>query len=161
MVNLSFAGLALRLGEERISEGVSKALRPLLGPEEPVFAYRDFQESLGPYLDRPVGIVGAVGELAFGVSHLSAAERLERFPTVDEFRPRWDSSQRVWLSVGRNWQRKMAADRLGHVEIVWEGRGRALVTNSPLPRSRQLGAASEGQAEMTNAPIGVPGAAER
>ncbi|HPW54411.1 MAG TPA: glycosyltransferase family 39 protein [Thermoanaerobaculaceae bacterium] len=161
VVNLSFAGLALRLGEERSSEGVAKALRPLLGPEEPVFAYRDFQESLGPYLDRPVGIVGAVGELAFGVSHLSAAERLERFPTVDEFRPRWDSSQRVWLSVGRNWRRKMAADRLGHVEIVWEGRGRALVTNSPLPRSRQLEAASEGQAETTNAPIGVPGAAER
>lgn len=133
VVNLSVAGLALRLGEERSSKGVAAALLPHLRDGEPVFAYRDFQESLAPYLGRPVGVVGAVGELAFGVSHLTAAERLERFPTIEEFRLRWDSSERVWLSVGRNWRRRMAADGLGHVEVVWEGRGRALVTNTPLP----------------------------
>lgn len=139
VVNLSLGGLALRLGEERSSKGVATALRPVLAPGEPVFAYRDFQESLAPYLGRPVGIVGAVGELAFGVSHLPPAHRLERFPTVEEFRPRWDSSQRIWLSVGRNWRRKLAADGLGHVEVVWEGRERALVTNLPLPRAEGRG----------------------
>lgn len=132
ILNVAIAGLSLRLGEERSSKGVAVALRPLLQGDEPVFAYRDFQESLAVYLDRPVGIVGAVGELAFGASHLTAEQRLERFPSVEEFRPRWDSPQRIWLSVGHNWQRKMAADGLGHVEVVWQGRGRGLVTNRPL-----------------------------
>lgn len=161
VVNLSIAGLTLRLGDERSSKGVAEALRPLLRRDEAVLAYRDFQESLAPYLGRPVGIVGAVGELAFGVSHLSPAERLERFPTVEEFRPRWDSSERVWLSVGRNWRRKMAADRLGHVEVVWEGRGRALVTNTPLPPPGGQGTGNSGQGEAATTGAGVLGAAGR
>jgi 4-amino-4-deoxy-L-arabinose transferase-like glycosyltransferase len=132
ILNVAIAGLSLRLGEERSSRGVAEALKPLLQGDESVFAYRDFQESLAVYLDRPVGIVGAVGELAFGVSHLTTGQRADRFPSVDEFRPRWDSDQRIWLSVGRTWQRKMAADRLGHVEVIWQGRGRGLVTNHPL-----------------------------
>lgn len=159
VVNLSIAGLTLRLGEERSSKGVAEVLRPHLRAGGEVFAYRDFQESLAPYLGRPVGIVGAVGELAFGVSHLSPAERLERFPTVEEFRPRWDSSERVWLSVGRNWRRKMAADRLGHVEVVWERRGRALVTNTPLPPPGGGGAGSRGQGEAATSGAGVLGGA--
>lgn len=150
-LNLAIAGLSLRLGEERSSKGVAEALRPLLQDGESVFAYRDFQESLAVYLDRPVGIVGAVGELAFGVSHLAADQRVERFPSVEEFRPRWDSSERIWLSVGRNWQRKMAADGLGHVEVVWMGRGRGLVTNHPLypPQARGPGSGVREEARLT------------
>ncbi|MGV8038663.1 MAG: phospholipid carrier-dependent glycosyltransferase [Thermoanaerobaculaceae bacterium] len=161
VVNLSIAGLTLRLGQERSSKGAADALRPHLRTGEGVFAYRDFQESLAPYLQQPVGIVGAVGELAFGVSHLSATERLERFPNVDEFRPRWDSAQRVWLSVGRNWRRKMAADGLGHVEVVWEGRGRALVTNTPLPPPGGGGTGNRGQGEAAASGAGVLGGAGR
>ncbi|HPC84032.1 MAG TPA: glycosyltransferase family 39 protein [Thermoanaerobaculaceae bacterium] len=154
VVNLAVGGLAVRLGEERSSKGVAEALHPRLRADEPVFAYRDFQESLAPYLGRQVGVVGAVGELAFGAARLSPAVRVERFPTVEEFRPRWDSAQRVWLSVGRNWRRKMAADGLGHVEVVWEGRERALVTNLPLE-------APEGSGRAAAAGAGPPGAERR
>ncbi len=132
VLNLSLASLAPRLAEERSSRGTAEALRPHLADGDMVYSYRDYQESLPVYLEQPVGVVGAVGELGFGASHLSPSERMRRFPSAEEFRSTWDSPARIWLAVGRNWRKKLAADRLEHYVVIWEGRTRALLSNHPL-----------------------------
>lgn len=161
VVSLTAPSLTLRLAEERSSKRTAVALQPLLGPDDAVLGYRDFHESLPVYLGRPVGIVGFTGELTFGASHLTAEQRRKRFMTAEEFRPRWDSGERIWLSVNRGWRRWMHEDELGHVEVVWEGRGRALVTNTPLPPPGGQGTGNSGQGEAATTGAGVLGAAGR
>jgi hypothetical protein len=95
-----------------------------------VFTYRCFPESLPVYLERTVGVAAYDGELAFGISHLSGAERKEHFPTAEEFRNLWESDRRVF-AVGetRAWSRRLAQGGITHARLLWEGEGLALLSN--------------------------------
>ena len=68
--------------------------------------------------------------MAFGISHLSAAERKERFPTAEKFRELWESDRRVF-AVGetRAWSRRLAQDGITRARLLWEGEGLALLSN--------------------------------
>ncbi len=89
------------VARERSSRDIATALRDDLQPNDLVYCYRDFPESLPVYLQREVGVVGYLGELTFGASHLDAAARTERFPNVAEFVRIWSACPRVWLVVPR------------------------------------------------------------
>ena len=118
------------VGRERSSKAVAERLRPQRRPGDLVFTYRCFPESLPVYLERTVGVAAYDGELAFGISHLSGAERKEHFPTAEEFRNLWESDRRVF-AVGetRAWSRRLAQGGITHARLLWEGEGLALLSN--------------------------------
>lgn len=131
LLTTAVLGLVPRVGHARGSKALATALEPLLRDGDLVLSYRDFHEGLPVYLQRLTGMVGNPGELSFGVSHLSGAERRQRFPTVEELREVWSSSQRIWLACNANGPGKLAADGLVPFHLVWSSGNRVLVTNHP------------------------------
>jgi len=83
----------------RSSDQLAAVLRERLRPGDEVAALACFPESLAVYLGRGYTIVDYRGELTFGITHLTPAERLRRFPTIDEFRPRWKSARPIFAVV--------------------------------------------------------------
>jgi hypothetical protein len=117
------------VGRERSSRAVAERLRGQLREGDLVFAYRCYPESLPVYLGRTVGVAAYQGELAFGISHLSAGERQRRFPTADEFKAIWESGQHVFAVAPLNWSRRMTADGITHARLLLETEGYALLSN--------------------------------
>ncbi len=123
-------GVVPLVGRERSSEAVAARLRPELRPDDLVFSYGCFPESLPVYLDRTVGVAVFEGELAFGISHLAPAERRPRFPTAAEFRTVWDSNRRVFaVAQRRSWSQELAAAGITHARLLWHGGSLALLSN--------------------------------
>jgi hypothetical protein len=128
-ISISIAGVVPLVGHERSSEAVAESLRAELEPGDLVFTYRCYPESLPVYLRRTVGVAEYEGELAFGISHLAPDERARRFPNAEQFRAIWDSRVRVFAVGGRDWARRMAADGLTHVRLLWQGDALVLLSN--------------------------------
>jgi 4-amino-4-deoxy-L-arabinose transferase-like glycosyltransferase len=128
-IAISIAGAVPLVGRERSSKAVAERLLPELRPGDLVFAYRCYPESLPVYLRQTVGVAGYEGELAFGISHLAPEERAERFPNGEQFRSIWQSGRRVYAVADRNWARRMAADGITGVRLVWQGEALALLSN--------------------------------
>jgi 4-amino-4-deoxy-L-arabinose transferase-like glycosyltransferase len=123
-------GVVPLVGRERSSAALAARLRPELRPGDLAFSYGCFPESLPVYLDRTVGVAAFEGELAFGISHLTPAERRLRFPTAAEFRTVWDSSRRVFAVAGRrSWSQEFARDGITHARLLWQGESLALLSN--------------------------------
>jgi 4-amino-4-deoxy-L-arabinose transferase-like glycosyltransferase len=123
-------GVVPLVGRERSSAALAARLRPELRPGDLVFSYGCFPESLPVYLDRTVGVAAFEGELAFGISHLTPAERCRRFPTAAEFRGVWDSGRRVFAVVEtRSWTQEFARDGITHARLLWQGESLALLSN--------------------------------
>ena len=123
-------GVVPLVGRERSSAALAAKLRPELRPGDLVFSYGCFPESLPVYLDRTVGVAAFEGELAFGISHLTPAERRRRFPTAAEFRTVWDSGRRVFAVAGRrSWSQEFARDGITHARLLWQGESLALLSN--------------------------------
>ncbi len=127
----AIAGVVPLVGRERSSAALAARLRPELRPDDLVFSYGCFPESLPVYLDRTVGVAAFEGELAFGIAHLSPDERRRRFPTAEEFRgrlglrPQGVRRRRKALLVA-------AAHRGGitHARLLWQGEGLVLLSNA-------------------------------
>lgn len=66
-------------------------------PGDALYAFGFVPYSLAVALDRDVDAVAYAGELDRGISHLSPEDRARRFPTLEEFRPVWESEKTVWL----------------------------------------------------------------
>ncbi len=81
----------------RTTRGIADYLHEHLRPEDEVFGYRHYPQTLPPYLGQVIGVVGYAGELEFGISRLPEAERARRYPTVEEFGPVWESARTIYL----------------------------------------------------------------
>jgi 4-amino-4-deoxy-L-arabinose transferase-like glycosyltransferase len=126
----AIGGVVPLVGRERSSAALTARLRPELRAGDLVFSYGCFPESLPVYLDRTVGVAAFEGELAFGISHLTPAERRRRFPTAAEFRDVWDSGRRVFAVVEtRSWIQEFARDGITHARLLWQGESLALLSN--------------------------------
>jgi hypothetical protein len=117
------------VARERSSKEIALALREELAPADRVFCYREYAESLPVYLDRTVDVVAYLGELTFGASHLDAARRAERFPTLEQFRPVWRAAGRVWLVVPRSRLAGLDRDEIRGGRVVATTPSYALVVN--------------------------------
>ena len=86
-------------GDQTSTRGVARYLAPRLTKDVSVVSFGFYPRSLSAYLGRLIDVVYHRGELAFGIDHLSPAERQERFPYPDEFRSRWESDEPIFLVV--------------------------------------------------------------
>ncbi len=128
-ISAAIAGVVPLVGRERSSREVAERLRAALHSGDGVFAYRCYPESLPVYLRQTVGVAAYEGELAFGISHLTAGERERRFPDAGQFRNLWQSDRRVFVVAGRDWSRRMTSDGLTHARLLWQGEALALLSN--------------------------------
>jgi hypothetical protein len=101
-------------------------------PKDSLFSYRFYPQTLPVYLQREIGVVAFQGELAFGISQLPESERHERFPSGAEFKPRWDSGERIYLVTDRESLPVMEREGLGHYTIISQRGIVVLLTNRPL-----------------------------
>ena len=125
------AGVPLIVAE-RSSKPSATALAAVLRADDIVYSYRGTHEGLAFYLRRTDGVAAALGELAFGASHLSETERAQKFPRVAELRPIWDSSRRVFLVASKRQIRFLAQDRVTHTSTVWENDYQIVLCNQPV-----------------------------
>ncbi|TAM50036.1 MAG: glycosyltransferase family 39 protein [Acidobacteria bacterium] len=126
----AIGGVVPLVGRERSSAALAARLRPQLRPDDLVFSYGCFPESLPVYLDRTVGVAAFEGELAFGIAHLAPNERRRRFPNAEEFRGIWDSGRRVFaVAERRSWSQQLTEGGITHARLLWQGEGLALLSN--------------------------------
>jgi hypothetical protein len=85
----------------RNADAIAGYLREHARPDEPIYCLGTCVYSLALGLGDTVDAVQYDGELDFGIKQLSPQERVRRFPTVDEFRPLWESERTVWLVADR------------------------------------------------------------
>ncbi len=85
------------IGRQPSAKQLAAYLRPRLAAADELASFDAYPQSLPAYLGREITVVDYQGELEFGISHLSAAERARRFPSVDDFRRHWISARRVFL----------------------------------------------------------------
>jgi 4-amino-4-deoxy-L-arabinose transferase-like glycosyltransferase len=124
------------VGRQRTVQPVADVLESHLRAGDLVFTYRAVQECLWAYLQRPVGAVECPDELEFGIQRLPASERVQRFPSAAEFKPIWESEQRVWVVAKRWGVGRMRGDGLDTGTTVWSNDRWMLVTNHPLDGRR-------------------------
>jgi len=118
-----------RVGLDRSSRALASFLKNRLGPEDEVYAYACYPQSLPVYLGRLIGVVRYRGELAFGIDHLPAATRALRFPTAGQFQDRWRSSRLVYLVLEGSDLRQLEEDGLTPGPILWRQKKLLLMTN--------------------------------
>jgi hypothetical protein len=111
------------VASRRSTDRLAAVLRERTRPGDEVAALACFPESLAVYLRRGYTIVDYRGELTFGVSHLVPAERRRRFPTIEEFRPRWESAQPIFAVVDEpKLQRLSEAGLAPHAVLARQGK---------------------------------------
>jgi 4-amino-4-deoxy-L-arabinose transferase-like glycosyltransferase len=125
------AGVPLIVAE-RSSKPPATALASVLRADDLLFSYRGTHEGLAFYLRRTDGVAAALGELAFGASHLSEAERGQRFPRAAELLPIWNSSRRVFLVASKRQTRFLAQDGITLATAVWENNYQIVLCNQPV-----------------------------
>jgi aminoarabinose transferase-like protein len=120
-----------RVGRYRSSKEIADLLNARLRPGDEVYSFRYYPPSLAVYLDREIGVVQFRGELAWGIDHLSPAERLRRFPRGTEFRNLWSSPQTVYLVLEKRDLDSMKTFGLAPGPILLEQDKLLLMTNRP------------------------------
>jgi 4-amino-4-deoxy-L-arabinose transferase-like glycosyltransferase len=118
-----------RIALDRSSQELAGFLKQRLGPQDEVYAYDCYPQSLPVYLGRLIGVVRYRGELSFGIDHLPAEIRALRFPTSGQFQDRWRSSRLVYLVLEDRDLRKLEADGLTPGPILWRRKRLLLMTN--------------------------------
>jgi 4-amino-4-deoxy-L-arabinose transferase-like glycosyltransferase len=103
-----------------------------LQPEEEVYAYRCYPQTLPIYLRRLVGVVEYRGELDFGIRHLTPEERARRYPTAAEFRPLWSSEKIVYLVLEAEKLPRMRDDGLVAGQVLMRQDKYLLMVNHPM-----------------------------
>jgi 4-amino-4-deoxy-L-arabinose transferase-like glycosyltransferase len=128
-----------RVGLDGSSQALASFLKQRLGPEDEVYTYDCYPQSLPVYLGRLIGVVRYRGELAFGIDHLPAETRARRFPTASQFQDRWRSSRLVYLVLEGRDLRKLEADGLTPGPILWRQKKLLLMTNQrPTQQAQKL-----------------------
>jgi len=118
-----------RLALDGSSRELAGFLKQRLGPQDEVYAYDCYPQSLPVYLNRLIGVVRYKGELSFGIDHLPAETRALRFPTSGQFQERWRSSRLVYLVLEGRDLRQMEADGLTPGPILWRQKKFLLMAN--------------------------------
>jgi hypothetical protein len=118
---------AVRLSAEPIASFLNARLRP--GDE--VYVYRCYPQTLPVYLRREVGVVGYLGELTFGIGHLSVEERARRFPDGEQFKPTWSSGKTVYMVLESKRLPRLVRDGLRPGPILMRQGKYLLMTNHP------------------------------
>lgn len=126
-----------RVAVDSSSHELAGFLKQRLGPQDEVYAYDCYPQSLPFYLGRLIGVVRYRGELGFGIDHLPAQVRSLRFPTSGQFQDRWRSSRLVYLVLEGRDLRKMEADGLTPGPILWRRKKFLLMTNQRLDQEAQ------------------------
>ncbi|MEA2602948.1 MAG: hypothetical protein QOF89_3940 [Acidobacteriota bacterium] len=127
-----------RVAHDRSAHEVARFLKGRLGPEDEVYSYRFYPQSLPVDLGRLIGVVRYRGELAFGIDHLPPEVRAHRFPTAEQFRDRWRSSPRpIYLVLESSDLGHMEGDRLAPGPIVFRQSRFLLMTNQRFPNERK------------------------
>jgi 4-amino-4-deoxy-L-arabinose transferase-like glycosyltransferase len=112
---------------------IARFLIPRLAPEDEVYAYRCYPQTLPIYLRRLVGVVEYRGELDFGIQHLAPEERARRYPTAAEFRPVWSSGKTVYVVLEAEKMPRMRQDGLTAGRVLMRQDKYILMTNGPAP----------------------------
>lgn len=94
-----FAVAAGPAAEYRTAHPLGHYLRRQGHPDWPIASFKNYPQSLPFYTGRLITVVGYDGELAFGISQLSAEEHARRFPSIDDFRVHWNSDEPMYLVV--------------------------------------------------------------
>jgi aminoarabinose transferase-like protein len=110
---------------------IARFLIPRLTPEDEVYVYRCYPQTLPIYLRRLVGVVEYKGELDFGIQHLTPEEGARRYPTAAEFRPLWSSGKTVYLVLEAEKLPRMREDGLIAGPVLMRQDKYILMTNRP------------------------------
>lgn len=122
-------GAAPRVAQDRSNREAAAVLARHLKPGDAVYAARYFPQTLAAYLGRPVGYIGPLGELEYGVSRLPDPERALWYPTYEEFRPLWESGRTIYLLTDPLSLKKMPDNGLRPGREVWRGGKKILLVN--------------------------------
>jgi 4-amino-4-deoxy-L-arabinose transferase-like glycosyltransferase len=121
--------LAPRIARRNSAAEIGRVLASRVRPGDEVYAYRCYPQTVPVYTRRLIGAVAFVGELEFGIGHLSPAERSRRFPTAEQFRPLWDSGKIVYLVLEKSDLPRMRGDGLAPGPVLIEREKYLLMTN--------------------------------
>ncbi len=136
LVILCLVSLGNRAAQRLSSEPIARFLAGRLAPEDEVFAYRCYPQTLPVYLRRQIGLVEYQGELEFGQQHLKPEVRARRFPDVASFRSLWNSSRTIYLVVEEKRLPRLERDGLATGQLLMRQDKYLLMTNRPpAPRS--------------------------
>ncbi|HEY4592211.1 MAG TPA: phospholipid carrier-dependent glycosyltransferase, partial [Thermoanaerobaculia bacterium] len=130
--------LGPRASQRMSAEPIARFLASRLAPEDEVFAYRCYPQSLPVYLRRLIGLVEYRGELSFGQQHLTPEELARRFPNVAQFRPLWTSNRTVYLVLEEKKLPRLERDGLATGRLLMRQDKYLLMTNRP-PSPRSAG----------------------
>ena len=118
-----------RIALDSSSQELASFLKQRLGPEDEVYAYDCYPQSLPVYLSRLIGVVRYRGELGFGIDHLPAEVRTRRFQPPSQFQDRWRSPRLVYLVLEGRDLAKLEADGLTPGPVLWRQKKLLLMTN--------------------------------
>jgi 4-amino-4-deoxy-L-arabinose transferase-like glycosyltransferase len=135
---LCLVSLGPRAARRLSAEPIARFLTGRLAPEDEVFAYRCYPQTLPVYLRRLIGLVEYRGELAFGQQHLAPEVLARRFPSVAQFRPLWTSGRTVYLVLEESKLFRLRSDGLAPGQILMRQDKYLLMTNRP-PSPRSAG----------------------
>jgi len=116
-------------GRDRDSCGAAAVLKGLMRPDGLVFSCHDFAESLPVYLGQEIGVFAFVGELEFGIAHLSPEVKSARFPSHDEMQALWRSSRRVFLHSSARQAKLLDEDGFSGAHLLWQGSRQMVFSN--------------------------------
>jgi 4-amino-4-deoxy-L-arabinose transferase-like glycosyltransferase len=135
---LGLVSLVPRASQRLSAEPIARFLAGRLAPEDEVYVYRCYPQTLPVYLRRLVGVVEYRGELDFGIQHLATEERARRFPDAAQFRPLWTSGRTVYLVLEAEKLPRLLSDGLAPGPILMRQEKYLLMTNRP-PSPRSAG----------------------
>jgi 4-amino-4-deoxy-L-arabinose transferase-like glycosyltransferase len=121
--------LAPRIARRNSAAEIGRVIASRARPGGEVYAYRCYPQTVPVYTRRLIGAVAFVGELEFGIGHLSPEERARRFPSPEQFRPLWSSDNTVYLVLEKSDLPRMPGDGLAPGPILMEREKYLLMTN--------------------------------
>jgi 4-amino-4-deoxy-L-arabinose transferase-like glycosyltransferase len=113
----------------RSAKAVAACLERQPRPPRNLASYRAYPQTLPFYLGRQIDLVDYQGELGFGISKLSDAERRQRFPTASEFIGRWQGEEVVYLVTSRRHLADMTVAGLRPASVLFEAQNYLLFVN--------------------------------